>query len=65
MRVPIRVRMQVGRPAVDDLAALADLAPAAPLPERIELTPAFMGLLGVMGTLPLSYTEQFLAPRGV
>jgi type VI secretion system protein ImpH len=27
--------------------------------ERIELTPAFMGLLGSTGALPLSYSEQF------
>ena len=27
--------------------------------ERIELTPAFMGLLGATGALPLSYSEQF------
>lgn len=28
-------------------------------PGRIELTPAFMGLLGVTGALPLAYSEQF------
>ena len=27
--------------------------------ERIELTPAFMGLLGATGALPLAYSEQF------
>lgn len=27
-------------------------------PERIEITPAFMGLLGVAGALPIVYTEQ-------
>ena len=27
--------------------------------ERVELTPAFMGLLGATGALPLSYSEQF------
>ncbi|MBI3384329.1 MAG: type VI secretion system baseplate subunit TssG [Aquabacterium sp.] len=27
--------------------------------DRIDITPAFMGLLGVNGTLPLSYTEEF------
>ena len=27
--------------------------------DRVELTPAFMGLLGATGSLPLSYTEQF------
>lgn len=27
--------------------------------ERVELTPAFMGLLGVTGALPLAYSEQF------
>lgn len=27
--------------------------------ERVELTPAFMGLLGALGALPLSYSEQF------
>ncbi len=28
--------------------------------DRIEITPAFMGLLGANGTLPLAYTEQIL-----
>jgi type VI secretion system protein ImpH len=28
--------------------------------ERIEITPAFMGLLGLAGTLPLIYTEQIV-----
>ncbi|HET7794419.1 MAG TPA: type VI secretion system baseplate subunit TssG, partial [Rhizobacter sp.] len=28
--------------------------------ERIEITPAFMGLLGLTGTLPLVYTEQIV-----
>lgn len=32
--------------------------------ERIELTPAFMGLLGVTGALPLSYSEQFAQREG-
>lgn len=27
--------------------------------ERVELTPAFMGLLGATGALPLAYSEQF------
>lgn len=27
-------------------------------PEQIEITPAFMGLLGVSGTMPIVYTEQ-------
>lgn len=27
--------------------------------DRIDITPAFMGLLGLSGTLPLSYTEEF------
>ncbi|MDE2401380.1 MAG: type VI secretion system baseplate subunit TssG [Burkholderiales bacterium] len=38
---------------------------SVPLPreiERIDLTPAFMGLLGVTGTLPMHYTES-LAQR--
>ncbi|GAA0767525.1 type VI secretion system baseplate subunit TssG [Ideonella azotifigens] len=62
-RQPAQLLPQTGTgPAADALAAsLAELPAAAPVPERIELTPAFMGLLGVMGTLPLSYTEQFLA----
>lgn len=29
-------------------------------PERFEITPAFMGLLGVHGTLPLHYTETLV-----
>ncbi len=33
------------------------LAPPVSEVERIELTPAFMGLLGVAGTLPFHYTE--------
>lgn len=42
----------------------ADAAPEAPANatgrlERIELTPAFIGLLGVTGALPLAYSEQF------
>ncbi len=32
--------------------------PAAQRVSQIELTPAFMGLLGVAGTLPFHYTEQ-------
>ncbi len=32
-------------------------APAADEVERIDLTPAFMGLLGASGTLPVHYTE--------
>jgi type VI secretion system protein ImpH len=37
--------------------------PVSPLPaqhevSRVEMTPAFMGLLGVAGTLPFHYTEQ-------
>lgn len=32
--------------------------------ERIELTPAFMGLLGVTGALPLAYSEQFAQREG-
>jgi type VI secretion system protein ImpH len=30
----------------------------APQPQRLTLTPAFMGLLGISGTLPLTYTEK-------
>jgi type VI secretion system protein ImpH len=33
------------------------VAPSVSEVERIELTPAFMGLLGVAGTLPFHYTE--------
>lgn len=35
-------------------------APEAPpgLPVRVEITPAFMGLLGALGSLPSHYTEQ-------
>ncbi len=33
------------------------VAPAVSEVDRIELTPAFMGLLGVAGTLPFHYTE--------
>lgn len=31
-----------------------------PGPERVEITPAFMGMLGVHGALPTHYTEQVL-----
>lgn len=34
--------------------------PAAPAIDRIELTPAFFGLLGVQGALPVNYTEMLL-----
>jgi type VI secretion system protein ImpH len=37
-------------------AAGAGASPASV--ERVDLTPSFMGLLGVMGALPLVYTEQ-------
>lgn len=44
-----------------DLAAAADStqAPAAKDIARLEMTPAFMGLLGAGGALPLFYTELF------
>jgi type VI secretion system protein ImpH len=29
-------------------------------PERVEITPAFIGMLGVNGTLPIYYTEQVI-----
>lgn len=29
--------------------------------ERVEITPSFMGMLGVNGTLPIHYTEQVIA----
>ena len=53
--------------ALDEVldATLTPAAPATPRPEaieRIELTPAFMGLLGVAGALPTFYTEM-LAER--
>jgi type VI secretion system protein ImpH len=41
------------------MPALAGLQPA--LIDRVEMTPAFMGLLGASGTLPLYYTESILA----
>ena len=31
-----------------------------PGPERVEITPAFMGMLGVHGALPTHYTEQVI-----
>jgi len=34
--------------------------PDEPGPERVEITPAFMGMLGVHGALPIHYTEQVL-----
>jgi type VI secretion system protein ImpH len=48
---------------VDPLAgetatAVVEAPQPAPL-ERVELTPAFMGLLGATGALPLAYSEQF------
>ncbi|WP_337877730.1 type VI secretion system baseplate subunit TssG [Caldimonas sp.] len=45
--------LQVVREASQGQAASAGL-------ERIEITPAFMGLLGVHGTLPLHYTETLV-----
>jgi type VI secretion system protein ImpH len=46
-----------------DSDAAVPRAPGDPGPHRdlarVELTPAFMGLLGAIGALPLSYTEQF------
>lgn len=32
--------------------------------QRVELTPAFMSLLGIQGTLPITYTETFLRQEG-
>lgn len=34
--------------------------PDEPGPERVEITPAFIGMLGVHGALPTHYTEQVL-----
>jgi type VI secretion system protein ImpH len=50
--------------ALEDVldASLAPDAPRLDAIERIELTPAFMGLLGVSGALPTFYTEM-LAER--
>lgn len=50
--------------ALEDVvdATLAPGAPRLDAIERIELTPAFMGLLGVSGALPTFYTEM-LAER--
>lgn len=42
----------------DDLRTAREPGTHAHL-ERVELTPAFMGLLGVTGALPLAYSEQF------
>lgn len=33
--------------------------------QRVEITPAFMSLLGVQGTLPITYTETFLRQEAV
>lgn len=41
------------------MPTLHGLQPA--LIDRVEMTPAFMGLLGASGTLPLYYTESILA----
>lgn len=46
----------LGHPATD-----VGVDETAAVPERYELTPAFMGMLGVQGTLPLAYTEQIMA----
>ncbi len=42
----------------DDLRTAREPGTHAHL-ERVELTPAFMGLLGATGALPLAYSEQF------
>lgn len=44
-----------------EIAALKTDAAEGETPQRIEITPAFVGLLGVTGTLPLAYTEQVQA----
>jgi type VI secretion system protein ImpH len=43
--------------AVTDAEADDRVAPLVAEVDRVELTPAFMGLLGVAGTLPFHYTE--------
>jgi type VI secretion system protein ImpH len=52
--------LRVTHAAPDDAPAEGDAAPAEPAIERIEITPAFMSLLGVSGTLPLVYTEHIV-----
>ena len=42
-----------------ELLSIVSHADADERLERLELTPAFMGLLGVTGALPLCYSEQF------
>jgi type VI secretion system protein ImpH len=47
-----------------EIAALAlegDAAAGKPVPRRIRITPAFIGLLGVNGTLPLHDTQRIAA----
>jgi type VI secretion system protein ImpH len=51
-------QLQVQRTAQGEQAAQAPVASADGV-DRIELTPAFMGLLGAGGALPLFYTEMF------
>ncbi len=47
---------------VGGISAVNDIRYSPAQIDRIELTPAFMGLLGISGTLPLFYTEM-LAQR--
>ncbi len=44
-----------------DVDPVPDATPSASqgaVPDRLEITPAFMGLLGISGPMPLVYTEQ-------
>lgn len=63
-RLPAELRfrnsLSLSFPA-SEIHALQTHGPDPDHPERIEITPAFMGLLGVTGTLPLAYTEQVQA----
>ncbi len=52
----LTVRPRPDEPAQNDEAAREGFERAS-LVEQIEMTPAFMGLLGVNGTLPMFYTE--------
>lgn len=61
---PSELEHAVSYDAAGDVLADADAVRAALAEskiERIELTPAFFGLLGGQGALPLHYTEQLIA----
>ena len=58
----LKVFLRSDAEGVGGISASKDIRYSPAQIDRIELTPAFMGLLGISGTLPLFYTEM-LAQR--